>query len=153
MATKYYGINDKWTDDDIENVIEVASEDGSVDSVKVNGVEYGGGGGGLQTISLTVNYTPGAIEETWFDIHGYNGGQQATQSLLYVPQLNAWKYNPSITLTESGSTTYTLLLMADQTEIAVDQGTITSVSGSIIEESGVYYITGDCTVNITGTDS
>ncbi len=46
MATKYYGINDKWTDDDIENVIEVTSEDGSVDSVKVNGVEYGGGGGG-----------------------------------------------------------------------------------------------------------
>ena len=46
MATKYYGINDKWTDDDIENVIEVASEDGTVNSVKVNGVEYGGGGGG-----------------------------------------------------------------------------------------------------------
>lgn len=46
MATKYYGINDKWTDDDIENVIEITSEDGSVDSVKVNGEDYGGGGGG-----------------------------------------------------------------------------------------------------------
>lgn len=44
MATKYYGINDKWTDDDIENVIEITSEDGSVDSVKVNGEEYEGGG-------------------------------------------------------------------------------------------------------------
>ena len=44
MATKYYGINDKWTDDDLANVIEVASEDGTVSSVKVNGVEYGGGG-------------------------------------------------------------------------------------------------------------
>ena len=54
MATKYYGINDKWTDDDIENVIEVASEDGSVDSVKVNGEEYGGGGGGgAATVSIT----------------------------------------------------------------------------------------------------
>ena len=51
MATKYYGINDKWTDDDIENVIEVTSEDGSVDSVKVNGVEYGGGGGGDLSIA------------------------------------------------------------------------------------------------------
>ena len=46
MATKYYGIKDNWTDDDVANVIEVASEDGSVSSVKVNGVEYGGGGGG-----------------------------------------------------------------------------------------------------------
>ena len=45
MATKYYGIKDNWTDDDVANVIEVASEDGSVSSVKVNGVEYGGGGG------------------------------------------------------------------------------------------------------------
>ena len=43
MATKYYGIKDNWTDDDVANVIEVASEDGSVSSVKVNGVEYGGG--------------------------------------------------------------------------------------------------------------
>ena len=44
MATKFYGIKDNWTDDDVANVIEVASEDGSVSSVKVNGVEYGGGG-------------------------------------------------------------------------------------------------------------
>lgn len=54
MATKYYGINDKWTDDDIENVIEVTSEDGSVDSVKVNGVEYGGGGGGSEAEQLLI---------------------------------------------------------------------------------------------------
>ena len=63
MATKYYGINDKWTDDDIENVIEVTSEDGSVDSVKVNGVEYGGGGGGgdFSTATLTIKDP----DETW----------------------------------------------------------------------------------------
>lgn len=58
MATKYYGINDKWTDDDIENVIEIASEDGTVDSVKVNGEEYGGGGGGIPTITVTVEGDP-----------------------------------------------------------------------------------------------
>ena len=61
MATKYYGINDKWTNDDIENVIEVTSEDGSVNSVKVNGEEYGGGGGGtlagFDIISVTVTAT------------------------------------------------------------------------------------------------
>ena len=59
MATKYYGIKDNWTDDDVANVIEVASEDGSVSSVKVNGVEYGGGGGDnlLKTTVIYVNST------------------------------------------------------------------------------------------------
>ena len=58
MATKYYGINDKWTDDDLVNVIEVASEDGTVSSVKVNGVEYGGGGGGdFSTVQVTFSNT------------------------------------------------------------------------------------------------
>ena len=57
MATKYYGINDKWTDDDIENVIEIASEDGSVDSVKVNGEEYGGGGGSAMTLLDSTHLT------------------------------------------------------------------------------------------------
>ena len=57
MATKFYGIKDNWTDDDVANVIEVASEDGSVSSVKVNGVEYGGGGGGgldVKHLALTI---------------------------------------------------------------------------------------------------
>ena len=57
MATKYYGIRDNWTDDDVANVIEVASEDGSVSSVKVNGVEYGGGGGDFSTAEVTFNMT------------------------------------------------------------------------------------------------
>lgn len=60
MANKYYGINDKWTDDDLTNVIEVASEDGTVSSVKVNGVEYGGGGGGSMTLILEDSYTVAA---------------------------------------------------------------------------------------------
>lgn len=54
MATKYYGIRDNWTDDDVANVIEVESEDGSVSSVKVNGEEYGGGGGDFSTAEVTI---------------------------------------------------------------------------------------------------
>lgn len=66
MATKYYGINDKWTDDSLENVIEVASEDGTVSSVKVNGVEYGGGGGGVPTCTVEIINT--TAEEVEVDI-------------------------------------------------------------------------------------
>ena len=62
MATKYYGIKDNWTDDDVANVIEVASEDGSVSSVKVNGVEYGGGGD-LTVAEVTItNNTADEVE-------------------------------------------------------------------------------------------
>ena len=69
MATKYYGINDKWTDDDLANVIEVASEDGTVSSVKVNGVEYGGGGGvtGIKQINITGACNGGAGYELFLD--------------------------------------------------------------------------------------
>lgn len=66
MATKYYGINDKWTDDDLENVIEVASEDGTVSSVKVNGVEYGGGGGGLDVHHLALTIVNNTANTLYF---------------------------------------------------------------------------------------
>ena len=70
MATKYYGIKDNWTDDDVANVIEVASEDGGVSSVKVNGVEYGGGGGG------------DSIEVIDIEVHN---SKTSTQTLANVP--------------------------------------------------------------------
>lgn len=71
MATKYYGIKDNWTDDDVANVIEVASEDGSVSSVKVNGVEYGGGGGSIEmeTGILQPNADSNSITATFSNAH------------------------------------------------------------------------------------
>lgn len=66
MATKYYGINDKWTDDDVENVIEIASEDGTVDSVKVNGEEYGGCGGTAHITFIIDNNYGGEISVPYY---------------------------------------------------------------------------------------
>ena len=45
MAIKNYMINDKWLDIAKQNIVEVQSTDGVIGSVKVNGQEYGGGGG------------------------------------------------------------------------------------------------------------
>ena len=45
MAIKNYLINDKWLDLDKQNIVEVKSTDGVIGSVKLNGEEYGGGGG------------------------------------------------------------------------------------------------------------
>lgn len=40
----FYGIHDKWTDINKENDVLVQSTEGVIDSIKVNGEEYGGGG-------------------------------------------------------------------------------------------------------------
>lgn len=39
MATKNYMINDKWLDLDKQNIVELQSVDGEIDSLKVNGSE------------------------------------------------------------------------------------------------------------------
>lgn len=43
MAVKNYLINDKWLDIDKQNIVEVKSTDGVIESIKLNGEEYGGG--------------------------------------------------------------------------------------------------------------
>ena len=40
----FYGIHDKWTDINKENDVLVQSTEGVIDSIKVNGEDYGGGG-------------------------------------------------------------------------------------------------------------
>ena len=85
MATKNYMINDKWLDLDKQNIVELQSVDGELDSLKVNGsevvtpsgkititengtdidiaqyatadvnVEGGGGGGDFKVIMQTIN--------------------------------------------------------------------------------------------------
>lgn len=85
MATKYYGIKDNWTDDDVANVIEVASEDGSVSSVKVNGVEYGGGGGGgAATVTFTEDST-GLYLDTYFYKTDENNTQVGNAAYNIIP--------------------------------------------------------------------
>ena len=84
MATKYYGIRDNWTDDDVANVIEVASEDGSVSSVKVNGVEYGEGGGA--TLLATQDFEVNTTSTTKITVGTIQAGSEAYTSnkILYV---------------------------------------------------------------------
>lgn len=45
MAVKTYGIHDQWTDLNKLNIVEIKSENGVVESVKINGEDSGGGGG------------------------------------------------------------------------------------------------------------
>ena len=62
MAVKNYMINDKWLDIAKQNIVEVESTDGVIGSVKVNGEEYGGGGGSsdFSTAEVTIINNSGA---------------------------------------------------------------------------------------------
>lgn len=57
MAVKNYLINDKWLDIDKQNIVEVKSTDGIIGSIKLNGEEYGGSGGGGESDFSTVTVT------------------------------------------------------------------------------------------------
>lgn len=135
MATKYYGINDKWTNDDIENVIEVTSEDGSVNSVKVNGEEYGGGGGGSVT-TAEVTFVNNTNEEV--EIH-----------LPFLDQSPFGYYFNTTYHAIQGSNDPIITPLYDGRTETVITGYSLEVSGSATVQAIDVSITGNCTITIS----
>ena len=135
MATKYYGIKDNWTDDDLANVIEVASEDGSVSSVKVNGVEYGGGGSSDFSAANVIFIN--------------NTGDEAEIYIAYVNQNPAGYYidNPYYASTGTNDAIITPLYMGENNVMLI--GYSIEVSGAAIVSGNNITITGDCTITIS----
>lgn len=150
MATKYYGIKDNWTDDDVANVIEVASEDGSVSSVKVNGVEYGGGGGDFSTAEVTFIDTDGEgyVVRAPFVLEGDEYIDQG--GLLpegVTPASSIYPYY----FTDSFSDPVKVALYKNSAYVDFG-GPIVSVSGSatILDlNNTIVQITGDCTITVS----
>lgn len=139
MATKYYGINDKWTDDDLENVIEVASEDGTISSVKVNGVEYGGGGGlSTYTLNITNNNLLGIVfKGVYVDDDGYLSYERSIFPEGGTAEL-------SILVNDEG-TSELQLLFGNEDAIPDDKITL---SGCTYEE-GFITMNGDATITVS----
>ena len=146
MATKYYGINDKWTDDSLENVIEVASEDGTVNSVKVNGVEYGGGGGGDAYIAAHVAIDTGGMSTKLDGVVVANYQQENEYFRAAVAEsLNTMAVN-NIVVPLAGNAE----IPGTDLFLTLASGTSTTVSGDIADYgSGNLYITGDGTITVT----
>lgn len=127
----YYGIHDQWTDLDKENDVLIQSTDGVIDSIKVNGEEYGGGGSSeFSTAVMTIIV---AANETY-------------QALPHI--------------TENGISTETIALTAGSNEIIVPlyngklivyddfNATFSEISGDIEYDTDYnYVITGNCTVH------
>lgn len=142
MASKYYGIKDNWTDDDLANVIEVASEDGTVSSVKVNGVEYGGGGGGFPTITVEVEGPMTA------DFELAISGGLITGDNVYALYNDGGVYKKSVPSLYAGMSAEFLVLTdnLNLTAYAFGEATVTT-SGDVTfypGEEEYYLITGSC---------
>ena len=138
MATKYYGIKDNWTDDDVANVIEVASEDGSVSSVKVNGVEYGGGGGASPVNYLAITIINNSANAVYF---ASDLVDSLYASLLFV--INGLLFaegetfeDPQITSGNSATINLAYLSGADH-EVALNKGNFTMASSNAVNCSYV----------------
>ena len=141
MATKLYGIKDNWTDDDVANVIEVASEDGSVSSVKVNGEEYGGGGGGVA--HMTVVISSGSYVTSDYIAYVY-------ENKVYVGQFNPISNNDvlDLAIASEGQSSVKLYTGFETTPTINGSAVLESFSKGVAE----FTITGDCTITVEGID-
>lgn len=170
MATKNYMINDKWLDLDKQNIVELQSVDGELDSLKVNGSEIvtpsgkititengtdidvaqyaladvnveGGGGGGSSDLSTAVM----TVISSSNGLFGYLNLDPNSPFYAYGAEAYARSDIPSQTI---GVLLYQGFGLLDTYGAAL---TIGSVSGSIEYDSELeaYKITGDCTITIS----
>lgn len=136
MASKSYGIHDKWTDINKINNVDIKSVDGVIESVKINGEEAGGGGGSsdLSTANMQI-VNPGGHP---INLRGAIVFRNRATSGGYP------EYNESAVVPIILYKGIAVLII----EI-ISTGNI-SISGAITSnDDGNYVITGDCTITIS----
>ena len=164
MATKNYMINDKWLDLDKQNIVELQSVDGELDSMKVNGseivtpsgkititengtdidvaqyaladvaVEGGGGSSDLSTAEVTVN---NSASNTNIDFTG-------------VMLENDELVSASESLSEA-TIVLTVVLYKNIQHVYINADSVTSISGNITGDmADGFDVTGDCVINVGG---
>lgn len=136
MAVKNYLINDKWLDIDKQNTVEVKSTEGVIGSIKLNGEEYGGGGGESDFSMAEVTFS------------GTDGKVLAT-----MPKIINTPFDAILPLQDIvNDETYTIALYKGKTIISLDLAGIgqnVTTSGDIeLLEGETYLVTGDCTMTI-----
>lgn len=143
MAIKNYLINDKWLDIDKQNIVEVKSTDGVIGSVKLNGEEYGGSGGGGSS-----DFSTATVEFI------SSSGTYDVMCCNIVD--NALMLGDYKTVTAKMSWTYTIPLLNgvaylnQRSFIGIDTSVMPTMEGSIELGQDVFIITGDGTITAKG---
>lgn len=132
---KFYGAHDQWTDLDKQNDVLITSTDGVIDSVKVNGEDYGGGGSSdfsTAEVTVTNNQKENALiidELVNADVDGLSNG---------------------IALEAGESKTISIVLYKDIPTHGYHNGAgVVAVTGDIVYEDGDFYVSGDGTITVT----
>lgn len=168
MATKNYLINDKWLNINKQNIVELQSVDGELDSLKVNGSEIETPSG---KITITENGTDIDVAQYALadvNVEGGGGSSDFTMATMTVISssdgiVGYLTFDPNSPLSYYSGEAYAHSDVPSETfGVLLYQGlgildtldaelTIGSVSGSIEfdAELEAYKITGDCTITIS----
>ena len=172
MATKNYMINDKWLDLDKQNIVELQSVDGVLDSLKVNGSEIETPSG---KITITENGTDIDVAQyALADVNVEGGGGSSDFSTAEVT-ISKGAMGTQVDgiipwLSEEDNQTYSTVELVDEetltVKVPVGGNSITvyfsrsaqSTDGNIESAGDVsfmsknlksYLITGDCSISFT----
>lgn len=165
MATKNYMINDKWLDLDKQNIVELQSVDGVLDSMKVNGSEIVTPSGKITitengtdidiaqyaTADVAVEGGGGSSDFSTVEVTIYNNSGDDNVTVSAVCINNDKLENIFLGITGySNNKIYAVLYKGESAGIDISHGTsVISISGDITydEETFMYYATGDCTIS------
>ncbi len=165
MATKNYMINDKWLDLDKQNIVELQSVDGVLDSLKVNGSEIVTPSG---KITITENGTDIDIAQyALADVNVEGGGGSSDFSIAEVtfsgisgtafatmPKIIDTPFDAILPLqNEVTDETYTIALYKGKAVISLDltgvEGNVTTSGDIELLEESTYLVTGNGTITIS----
>ena len=160
MATKNYMINDKWLDLDKQNIVELQSVDGELDSLKVNGSEIVTPSG---KITITENGTDIDIAQYALadvSVSGGGGGDLSTAEVTITNTTNSDVrcaipvVEPDFDDAEGVSVlladhehTYNIILYKGKAWFTIDSENI-AVTGGVSIDDGIV-VTGDGTITIS----
>ena len=163
MATKNYMINDKWLDLDKQNIVELQSVDGVLDSLKVNGSEVVTPSG---KITITENGTDIDIAQyatADVSVEGGGGssdfttaevtisgatGEEAT--VLLMPNIQDSDRRTGVESAEVRASytqkTYNVPLYKGHCLIKVNSGDVDGLTGNVTLDRGWLNVTGNCSL-------
>lgn len=155
MASKSYGIHDKWTDINKINNVDIKSVDGVIESVKINGEEAGGGGGdGFTKANVTVigkaytSFWGGEEQTSGKPINGLLEYNNHIYSQIYMTdeKIGDTTFHAWILETTDKMPAFMFVELAGENPISVSGNCTLQNLG---EGEYVVTITGDCTITIS----
>ena len=166
MATKNYMINDKWLDLDKQNIVELQSVDGELDSLKVNGSEIVTPSGKIEITENGTDIDIAQYATADVAVEGGGGGDFSTAEVT-VTDLGLYHIAASHVLVDeeyglegssgdifsSGTSpeTFTIILYKGKGYLATN-APVQSMSGNITydEDLELYVVTGNGAITISG---